>query len=372
MSYATDPRVDEAKAFSMPEVVHRLGVQGLRDNSGELIGPCPLCGGRDRFGINKGKKTFLCRKCDIRGGDTIALVMAVLGMKFPDALTFLCGDQAAVISQDEIDARRDRARRAEQEQADKSAQFRRWAIAKAVKIWNSAERVSGGPLFDYLRGRGFGDAVLSDLPKAIRFLPDHPYIKKVGGENVTMHRGPCMIAGILTPGNVLGAVHRTWINPEPPFGKAVISHGGEKQPAKLVIGSKKGGAIRLTSRCSSVLIMGEGIETTLSAFAADPIEGADYWAGVDLGNMSGKMQRVPGVRYSGLPDLSDRDAFVPPPWVTRLIYIQDGDSEEKMTRAKLTSGLQRAMAFYPGLRAQIVRAGQGIDLNDLLLSGASK
>jgi hypothetical protein len=108
--------------------------------------------------------------------------------------------------------------------------------------------------------------------------------------------------------------------------------------------------------------MGEGIETTGTALVADAVLGASYWAGVDLGNMSGKQT----ARNSGLPDLADDQAFTPPASVSRLIYIQDGDSDETMTRAKLTAGLRRAMNANPYLRGHIVRAGVGVDLNDLV------
>lgn len=84
-------------------------------------------------------------------------------------------------------------------------------------------------------------------------------------------------------------------------------------------------------------------------------------------DMAGKMQRVKGKRYSGLPVMDDPDGFVPPPWVKRMIFIQDGDSEPVSTRAKLESGLRRAMAMVPGLRVQIVHAGEGVDLKDLLM-----
>jgi aconitate hydratase len=45
-----------------------------------------------------------------------------------------------------------------------------------------------------------------------------------------------------------------------------------------------------------------------------------------------------------------------------VIYVQDGDSDPKLTRAKLVAGLRRAMLLRPGLRAQIVHAGAGVDL----------
>jgi len=34
-----------------------------RGGSNEHVGPCPRCGGRDRFGVNTRKRVFNCRGC---------------------------------------------------------------------------------------------------------------------------------------------------------------------------------------------------------------------------------------------------------------------------------------------------------------------
>ena len=63
---------------------------------------------------------------------------------------------------------------------------------------------------------------------------------------------------------------------------------------KKVIGSKKGGAIRLfTPKPAHRIVMGEGIETTLTAAAHAFEFDTAYWAGVDLGNMAGRAARRP-------------------------------------------------------------------------------
>ena len=380
MSAADDPRILEAKSIPVPELVNRLGIANLRPIAGELIGPCPMCGGRDRFGINISSRAFLCRKCDLRGGDQIALVMQVLGMKFYERdeatgarcyppLDWLFGVGSAQADPAEIERRRARAAESDRKQREATERYRAKAIADAKSIWTRSRPGSMGVVRAYLLARGMTAKMLPDIPGALRFVLDHAYVKKVGTEFITMHRGPCMIAGVLDPQGNLTCVHQTWVDSTPPHGKARIFHNGEAQNAKLVRGSKKGGAIRLhTPQNADTLVMGEGIETTLSAMVATPFEGAAYWAGVDLGNMSGKMQRVPGTRHSGMPDMSDAEAFVPPPWVKRLVFLMDGDSDEKPTRAKLECGLRRAMAHRPELRAQIVQAGDGVDFNDLLMA----
>ncbi|MGR3495413.1 DUF7146 domain-containing protein [Citreimonas sp.] len=358
----------EAKAIPMREIVDRLGIARLRPNGQELTGPCPLCSGRDRFNVNLRTNAFLCRRCDIRGGDQVALVQAVLGCDFKAALAFLCGDAPAQIDPAEIERRRRRAEAAERKQRDDADRYRRRAIADARSIWSRAVPATGTLVRDYLRARGISASDLPSVPAALRFLPDHPCVKKVGRELVTLHRGPCMIAGVMDPPGRVVAVHQTWIDPVPPHGKMKIAVPEDDSISKLVRGANKGNAIRLvTPERFDVLVMGEGIETTLSAWVGSPIEGAAWWAGVSLGNMAGKARRVPGQRWHGLPDLDDADAFVPPPWVRRLIFLMDGDSDPRATRHKLECGLRRAMARIPGLKAQIVRAGDGVDFNDVLV-----
>jgi len=368
MSFLDDPRILEAKGIPMQEVVFRLGIAGLLAQGGELVGPCPLCGGKDRFAINLRSNLFQCRKCDdVAGGDQIALVMQIQNMSFPAALKWLCGDAPASVAPEELERRRAAAAASERKQREQQERYRAQAISDAKKIWTRAEAGDVSLARAYLDARGITRDMVCDLPRALRLIPDHPYVKKIGGQLVTCHRGPCMVAAIQARDGMLEAVHQTWISAVPPHGKALIEHNGEAMASKLVRGSKKGGAIRLfTPRDADTLIMGEGIETTLTALAAQPIEGAAYWAGVDLGNMAGRMQKIPGTRHSGIPDMADADAFVPPPWVRRLIFIQDGDSDPKATRAKLESGLRRAMARVRGLKGQIVHAGEGVDLNDVL------
>ncbi len=366
--YGEDPRRAEAQAMPMADVVARLDLTGLQKHSHELIGPCPRCGGRDRFGINLRKGVFGCRRCEGKGGG-IDLVMFVLGLDFPGALRWLCGEAT------EIDPA-ERARRIAVAQDNKrrqdiiSANKRREAIVDAQRIWSEGRAPEGSPVRDYLTRRGIRPDLFRSLPVSLRFHPALPFMVQVGRDWVEVHRGPAMLAAVQGPDDKFCAVHRTWLNLALPKGKAVITHPetGEVLPSKKVLGSKKGGAVRLSRSDGDTLVMGEGIETTLSALVADAIQGARYWAGVDLGNMSGQRRMGKGLRFEGIPDLGDTDAFVPPAWVTRLIYVQDGDSDPQLTRAKLVAGLRRAKALRPGLRAQIVHAGAGRDLNDVLLT----
>jgi phage/plasmid primase-like uncharacterized protein len=68
-------------------VAEALGAQ-LKRVSGEHVGPCPVCGGTDRFSVNVKKGIWNCRQC-AKGGDAIALVRHIQpGVTFADAARF--------------------------------------------------------------------------------------------------------------------------------------------------------------------------------------------------------------------------------------------------------------------------------------------
>lgn len=67
--------------------------------SGEQAGPCPLCGGMDRFHVKDDR--FYCRQCYPRGGDVIDLVMLVENLPFLDACRALTGRSSVFERQDQ-------------------------------------------------------------------------------------------------------------------------------------------------------------------------------------------------------------------------------------------------------------------------------
>lgn len=370
-----DDRVIEAREKRIIDVASGLGISGLRRVGSEHVGGCPVCGNdgkidADRFQLVPEKNIFSCRRCDA-SGDPIALVQFVKACGFPDALEYLVGAKAVAIPPEEL-ARRERQQKRNAERgAREQRQRSEYARKQGHAIWMQGAPALGSPVVDYLALRGLtGDAVAGVIAR-LRFDPALPYMVNTPAGWLEIHRGPAMLAPIIRPDGTFGAVHRTWLDLDRPKGKAVIEHEGNRLDVKKGWGSKKGGTIRLlTPDSPEIMIMGEGIETTLSALVAAPMARAAYWAGVDLGNMSGKRKKGKGLKYAGIPDLGDDRAFVPPSWVRHLIFLQDGDSEPKLTRAQLLSGLRRARALLPDCpRIQIVRAQDGKDLNDMILEG---
>jgi hypothetical protein len=89
MSAAFDAWAERARAVRIEAEIERRGIK-LRGGS-ERVGPCPKCGGEDRFSINISKQFFNCRGCD-KGGDVIALVEHLDGVDFIAAGTALTGE----------------------------------------------------------------------------------------------------------------------------------------------------------------------------------------------------------------------------------------------------------------------------------------
>jgi ribosomal protein L37AE/L43A len=97
-AYAGDQRrkewrewIERARRADILGVARNLGAW-LRRSGGEHVGPCPVCGGKDRFSVNVKKQLWNCRGCG-KGGDTIALVRHVDGVTFAQAVERLTGQQ---------------------------------------------------------------------------------------------------------------------------------------------------------------------------------------------------------------------------------------------------------------------------------------
>ena len=63
-------------------------------HGGEYAGPCPFCGGVDRFHVQPAAGWWFCRQCNPRGGDAIDYVQRREQLAFPEAIAFLAGHAA--------------------------------------------------------------------------------------------------------------------------------------------------------------------------------------------------------------------------------------------------------------------------------------
>jgi DNA primase len=83
-----------AKAVALESELARRGAK-LKRLGRELIGPCPACGGTDRFAVNVHNQIWNCRGCAM-GGDVIELVRHLDGCDFVAAVDTLTGGQRPV------------------------------------------------------------------------------------------------------------------------------------------------------------------------------------------------------------------------------------------------------------------------------------
>lgn len=197
-------------------------------------GPCPMCGGRDRFRFDdkEGRGTFYCSKCG--AGDGVQLAMGVTGLGFADVAREI---ERIVGTAPKSSPKPERTA------ADKVAALRR-AFKESVPI----ER--GDQACSYLAGRGLG---LYDLPLSIRLHPGMRYLDN----GSSLGTFPAMLAIVTDAAGRAVSMHRTYLQDGR---KASVP-----APKKLMQGLPlAGAAIRLTP-VSRSLGIAEGVETALAA-----------------------------------------------------------------------------------------------------------
>jgi hypothetical protein len=390
--------IEEARTMPIGKALDIVAPHHAISRKTRFVGPCPGCGGTDRFSLNIRKNIFWCRK-SAEGGDAIALARHVQACQFLEAVELLTGRPAPGRTVSEVD-RQARSRRVAELEEKRAAEaeriaaeeneFRTREIERARKIWKAAGRIEGSIAEAYLRHRGV------EAPKGakLRAASDLPYWHHIGGEWRSIYSGPAMVAAIQGRDERFIGCHITWIDMRlaTRSGKAEIMHPetGEILDAKKVRGSQKGGHIHLggVAVAPRRFVVGEGIETVLSVQTAEFAAGRSpwtlYWSSVNLHNLGGKSagsvphpsltmtdsrgrtraQRVPGPA----PDLDDHAVIAPPADVDDILLLGDGDSDHFTTRNVLLRFAARWQRPGRTIRAAWVDAGS--DFNDMLRGAA--
>jgi hypothetical protein len=152
------------RARAVP-IEHEIGHRSIQLRGGiDKCGPCPVCGGVDRFAIHIRKQVFNCRGCNL-GGDVIALVQHLDGIGFQDAVHLLAGEEPrrSVVYKSQpaihIDHKQNEIESYEREQHKKAA----W-------LWSKRQPIHGTVGENYARG---ARRITCPLPLTLGFLP--PY-----------------------------------------------------------------------------------------------------------------------------------------------------------------------------------------------------
>jgi phage/plasmid primase-like uncharacterized protein len=231
----------KARSVALEDELARRGVR-LKGRGRERAGPCPRCGGTDRFSINTTKQVWNCR--GLGGGDVIDLVQHLDCCDFNTAVAMLIGEPVAGNPEHEqrLAKRSEQADRVRQQREARLREDEQQQIKRATEIWSKAQPILGTAGAEYLLHRGIA---LDDVPEhgGLRFHPACPWELGVA---------PCVVACFT---NVLTSEPRgIWRRP--------IT--GDKPKA---LGAMAGCAIRLwpDDAVSEGLVIGEGVETTLAA-----------------------------------------------------------------------------------------------------------
>lgn len=203
-------------------------------------GPCPICGGKDRFRFDdkEGNGTWFCNKCG--SGTGIYLVMKLRNCEYKDACKAI----------DEVSGK------ASMKTINRGKKDDRSRIDK--EITNSRMTVEGDEVSSYLSARGL------ITPQKLKTHPAMMYYE----DGVALGKYPAMLSRIYDKNDNLAGLHVTYLQGE---SKAPVP-----SPRKMLkyTETMKGGAVRLFPRAEK-LAVAEGIE---SAIAYHIITGIPCWA----------------------------------------------------------------------------------------------
>lgn len=212
-------------------------LEGVRRTGKGFAGRCPLCRYPSACRIEDGRMAALvfCHCCRAPGADLLEAIRSDASSK-----------QACATH----------VRSPEPENTDSAARIVDW--------WRRTLPAAGTVVEDYLRHRG----ITLPIPSVLRLMP-----RAWHGESES--RGPAMVACVARwPGDEVCALHRTWVRADG-RGKADLD------PPRKTWGQVRGGALRL-AEAGTTLVVGEGIESTLSAMQIFEQPG---WAALSAGNL---------------------------------------------------------------------------------------
>jgi len=266
LGYSVD-QLRQARETDLIMLAQRYGVTLRRAAVNEFEGPCPVCGGDDRFAINIKKRTWLCRHCggvgNKNGGKgAIDLVMHVEKCDFTAAVQKLTGASwtpsrapgpiPAAVRAEAIDERPEAER----------------ALLSARRILSQITPLIGTPGEAYLRNvRNIDVAAIEDVlsrTDAIGWHPSvyfsHPADPTYGTLEHPLHgRRLGCIVGVMTDAVTAvptGAISRTYLGPD-----------GTKIGKAKTLGAPAG-IVRLSADdVLGELCIAEGLETCLTGMA---------------------------------------------------------------------------------------------------------
>lgn len=268
--HALKPKTADAAVGRWPGILQSLGVDPsyLRNKHG----PCPICGGRDRYRHDdkEGRGTWFCSHCG--SGDGFKLLQGIFGWSFTEAAkqvdrivgTVPPGPVAA-----------------ERTEESKLRALRR--------VWSESQEVErGDPVWRYLNRR----LGIEQVPAGLRL---HPGLRCTDEDGRDLGQFPAMLARLQYPDGAGASIHRTFLTDD--GDKAPVPLPKKIMPGKPI----KTAAVRL-SGVETTLGISEGLETAL---AASIRFGVPVWAATSAALL---------------------ESWVPPAGVERVLIAGDNDA----------------------------------------------
>lgn len=376
-----EPQTDWTETFARARGADIEAVAGtpLFRSGQRLRGECPLCGASKgkradgAFSVEPRAGWFKCWGCG-EGGDVIELEYQLRGGSLREAAVRLAGMAVSVPGGRTAAASRP---------PSPSGGATSGAARVALDIWEGRRRSAFGlsPAGRYLVGRGL-DLRQHDALNRLHYNP-HAIWGWVDHERVD---APAMVARVETPSGPTGGLHVTYL-------KADGSTKARLDPAKRMWGPQRdaegrpGGVWLSAIDGPGPLIVGEGIESTLSAMqlCGRPCRGV---AALSLGALQGgwvldRFGRLDPVAPAADPE---RPAFTWPDQDEVLIAV-DRDMKpvrvkvrklgggtvqrvlESEDRARICAGLAVQAWRAAGANAvRVIAPGAGRDFNDELMA----
>jgi putative DNA primase/helicase len=306
--------IERARQYPIDQIAdqHGLELRGKNNRSG----PCPHCGGTDRFSINLKKRLFYCRRCE-RGGDVIELVRFITGITFPQAVIRLAGLPVSL-------SRHNEAHRAERERDQEDDALR---IKQAQGLWSEGVTPLDTPAQKYLAARKL--LLPQELCNSVlRFHGECPWSNEAGEIE---HRAVLLATFRRVDTGQLTAVHRILVDEPQRWPKT----------KRRMLGVVSGAAIKLGSPVNGLLAIAEGVE---NAMAANQLSRGPAWAVGSVGAIKD---------------------FNPPTGIIKIKFVGEND---KANRPAAYACAERLRAI--GIECTYLRPPKRVkDFNDILLEG---
>lgn len=383
--------VEEARNGSFDTAMALCGFQPQKghQNAIDRAGPCPACGGTDRFAVHMRKRQFNCRGCEAKGGDALSLALVGKHVEFLVACEELTGRPAPKRERNAeprpIDHDRDQLRREVQKDreiiaAEKDRMEKAKKAARAQEIWDSAQPIKGTLADRYLKARGI--RIAREQAEFLRFIPEHPFYHGIDEKDAPILIGhwPAMVALMRDAEGAVICLHSTYLDREKPA-KAYIVPPGEAGPVNPRKFNNTPG-ILLLSPIRPTMAIGEGIETVLSWYQLGI--GPDECGIATSGNLNNLMGKATGTLPhpaaakrtipNGIPD-PEAPGVPIPDQVRELILLGDADGKGSINvRAHLLTAARRHTALGRTVSIHMSPLPEGetkFDFNDVLMRGAA-